>query len=393
MKSYSYGKQNIDKKEIKAVIDVLKSDWLTQGPKVKEFEKALCDKFGSKYASAVCNGTAALHLAGLALGWKQGDIVITSPITFLASANCILYSGATPDFVDIDSISYNIDVNKLEEKIKCYTQNGKNVKAVIGVDYAGHPCDWENLKSLSKKYKFQLVNDNCHALGATYKNNEKYAVKYADAVCQSFHPVKNFTTGEGGAVLTNNKEIDKRIKILRTHGVVKNNSEFRIQNSELKKIPWYYEMQFLGFNYRITDFQCALGISQIKKLDRFVKRRKEIAEYYNKAFDNNENFILPTVNKNSGHAYHLYPLQIKFENLKFGKKELFEKLSSSGIKCQVHYIPVHLQPYYKNNFGFKPGDFPISEKFYERQISIPMYPSLDETDLNYISSKIIDTLK
>ena len=258
MKSYSYGKQNIDKKDIKAVIDVLKSDWLTQGPKVKEFEKALCDKFGSKYASAVCNGTAALHLAGLALGWKQGDIVITSPITFLASANCILYSGATPDFVDIDSISYNIDVNKLEEKIKCYTQNGKNVKAVIGVDYAGHPCDWENLKSLSKKYKFQLVNDNCHALGATYKNNEKYVVKYADAVCQSFHPVKNFTTGEGGAVLTNNKEIDKRIKILRTHGVVKNNSEFRIQNSELKKIPWYYEMQFLGFNYRITDFQCAL---------------------------------------------------------------------------------------------------------------------------------------
>jgi len=389
---YSYGRQNIDNKDIQAVIKVLKSDWLTQGPKVQEFEKVLCDKFGSKYASVVCNGTAALHLAGLALGWKAGDIVITSPMTFLASANCILYTGATSDFVDIDEKYYTIDLNKLEDKIKQYKKINKKIKAVVGVDYAGHPCDWENLKSLSKEYKFQLVNDNCHALGATYKNNEQYTVKYADAVCQSFHPVKNFTTGEGGAVLTNRPEIDNRIKILRNHGIIKNDSKFKIQNSKFIK-PWYYEMQFLGFNYRITDFQCALGISQIKKLDRFVSRRKKIAEYYNIAFGKNKNFILPTVKKNSGHAFHLYPLQIKFENLKINKIEYFNKLRKAGINCQVHYIPVHLQPYYKNNFRFKPGDFPISEKFYEREISIPMYPSLDDTDLNYISGKIIDTVK
>ena len=395
-KLYSYGKQSISNDDIQAVKDVLKSDWLTQGPKISEFEIALCEKFGSKYASAVSNGTASLHLTGLASEWKTGDNIITSPITFLASANCILYSNAIPDFVDIDSKTYTIDVFKLEDKIKSYKKQNKRIKTVIAVDYAGHPCDWESLKLLADKYEFQLVNDNCHALGAEYKNDMQYAVKYADVVCQSYHPVKHITTGEGGAILTNKKKIAEKIKILRNHGIVKyykkinsqsgkSDSDIKIKNSKTE-LQWYYEMQMLGFNYRITDFQCALGISQLKKLDLFVKRRREIAAYYDKAFENDDRFIFPHVSK---HSYHLYPLQVNFEKIKLKKVKFFDQLSNAGINCQVHYIPVHLQPYYRNNFGFKKGDFPIAEKFYEQEISIPMYPALEEQDLHYISNKLL----
>jgi UDP-4-amino-4,6-dideoxy-N-acetyl-beta-L-altrosamine transaminase len=392
-KKYSYGKQLIEKDDIQAVISVLKSDWLTQGPGISGFEKALCDKFGVVYASAVSNGTAALHLTGLALGWKPGDIVITSPLTFLASANCIVYSGATPDFADIDERYFTIDVKKLEEKLNFYKSKRKKVKAVVAVDYAGHPCDWESLKFLSGKYNFQLVNDYCHAAGAEYKNDLKYAVKYADAACMSFHPVKHITTGEGGAVLTNNKELDSRIKVLRTHGIVKNNPEFKMRNSKLKDAPWYYEMQMLGFNYRITDFQCALGVSQLKKLDRFLIARRKTAGYYDKIFSETENVITPGVASFAKHAYHLYPLQIKFDRLKITKQELFRKLSASGINCQVHYIPVHLQPYYAGKYGFKKGDFPAAEKFYEQEISIPLYPSLNKKDVTFISIEILKLLK
>ncbi len=225
-KFYSYGKQTIEQDDIDAVVEVLKSDWLTQGPKVLEFENALSEKFKTKYVSAVANGTAGLHLIGLALGWQKNDIIITSPITFLASTNCILYNNAIPDFVDIDKNYYTIDVNKLEEKIKSYLGQGKNIKAVVAVDYAGQPCDWKSLRTLADKYEFQLVNDNCHALGATYKNDFSYAVKFADAVNLSFHPVKHITTGEGGAVLTNNIELDEKIKILRTHGITKDEKYF-----------------------------------------------------------------------------------------------------------------------------------------------------------------------
>jgi UDP-4-amino-4,6-dideoxy-N-acetyl-beta-L-altrosamine transaminase len=387
-KKYSYGKQIIGKEDIKEVIKVLKSDWLTQGPKIPEFEKALCQKFGAKYSSVMSSGTAALHLTGLALGWKKDDIVITSPITFLASANCAVYAGATPDFSDVDEKSYTIDVNKLEDKIIKYIAKNKSIKSVVAVDYAGHPCDWESLKYLSKKYRFTLVNDFCHAAGAEYNKDNNFASKYADVVCMSFHPVKHITTGEGGAVLTNTKEIDNRIKMLRTHGTVKNNSAFKIQNSKFKDAPWYYEMQMLGFNYRITDFQCALGISQLKKLDKFLSKRREIAEYYDKAFRGFETLITPAVAKNVKHAYHLYPLQIEFDKLKISKIDLFKKLSSAGINCQVHYIPVHLQPFYKNNYGFRKGDYPVAEKFYEREITIPLHPLLNKKDLYYIVKEI-----
>ena len=382
-KVYSYGKQTIEQDDIDAVVEVLKSDWLTQGPKVLEFENALAEKFKAKYVSAVANGTAGLHLIGLAFGWQKNDIIITTPITFLASANCILYNNATPDFVDIDKNYYTIDVDKLEEKIKSYRGRGKNIKTVIAVDYAGQPCDWYALRSLADKYKFQLVNDNCHALGAEINGDPGYSVKYADAVNLSFHPVKHITTGEGGAVLTNHSEIDEKIKILRTHGITKDEKILSKNDG-----PWYYEMHQLGYNYRITDFQCALGISQLNKLEKFVKKRIEIAEYYNWEFGKLDRFVIPLLRENAKHAYHLYPLQINFGKPNITKKIFFERLRQNNISLQVHYIPVHLQPFYRNNFGFKENDFPIAESFYRNEVSIPMYPSLDTDDLNYITEKI-----
>ena len=387
-KIYSYGKQIIEEDDIQAVVDVLRSDWLTQGPSVVKFEQALQNKFHANHASAVANGTAGLHLIGLALGWKAGDVVLTTPITFLASANCILYAGATPDFVDIDSHSYAIDVNKLEEKVKRYRTQNKKIKAVIAVDYAGHPCDWKALRILADRYEFQLVNDNCHALGAQYFDDIGYAVKYADAVNLSFHPVKHITTGEGGAILTNNANIDAKVKILRTHGMTKDNALLEKNDG-----PWYYEMCMLGFNYRITDFQCALGINQLNKLDRFLTDRRRIAKYYDSQFFGGDIFITPIVDEKVRHAYHLYPLQIKFDTLHKTKKEIFELLKERRINCQVHYIPVHLQPYYRKQFGFKNEDFPVAEKFYQNEISIPMYPSLSSDDLEYICKTIREVIR
>lgn len=386
-KVYSYGKQTIDENDIRVVVETLKSDWMTQGPAVKKFEDALNEKLGGSYCSAVSNGTAGLHLIGMGLGWKPGDIVLTVPITFLASANCIIYSGATPDFVDIDPANYTIDIIKLESKIEYYRKQNKNIKAVVAVDYAGNPCDWTALKGLAVKYGFQLVNDNCHALGAVYNGSTKYSAEYADAVNLSFHPVKHITTGEGGAVLTNNKDLDERIKIFRTHGMTKDEKLLEKNDG-----PWYYEMHNPGFNYRITDFQCALGTSQLGKLDSFVKRRREIARFYDTAFMGNEFMQIPGVTSGAEHAYHLYPLRIKHDKLKVNKKEFFALLKEQRIMGQVHYVPVHLQPYYKNNFGFKPGDCPAAEKFYEEEISIPLYPTLTDEDLKYISETIIETV-
>lgn len=380
----NYGKQFLDRKDILSVAKVLSSNWLTQGPYVEKFEKALKKKFGSKYCSVVANGTAALHLAGIALGWKHKDIVIGSSLSFVASSNAIVYSGATPDFVDIDKNTYTIDVEKLEKKIKFYLNKGKKVSAVVATDYAGHPCNWEALKAISKKYNVKLVNDNCHAIGANFKSDEKYAAKFADIVTHSYHPVKNITTGEGGAILTNNKIIATKIRMLRTHGITKNPNLMGKNEG-----PWYYEMKELGYNYRITDFQCALGLSQLKKLNKFTKKRKEIAKIYNSSFYENNFLKIPNIKTGYGHAYHLYPLQINFRNID-QKKKLFKEFKKKKINLQVHYIPIHLQPYYKKKYGFKRGDYPITEKFYNKEVSLPIYYSLKKKEIYKVTRFIND---
>jgi perosamine synthetase len=383
----SYGKQSIDQSDIDAVVEVLKGDWLTQGPSVETFENDLQKYFGPKYACAVSNGTAALHLSGLALGWKPDDIVITSPITFLATANCIVYAGTTPDFVDIDPISYTIDPNKVEKKVKHYRSVGKNVKAVIGIDFAGHPCDWKALRELADKYDLQLVNDNCHALGATYLNDNQYAVKYADLVTQSYHPVKHLTSGEGGAILTDNSDLDEKVRRLRTHGMTKNPNLLEKNDG-----PWYYEMHEVGYNYRITDFQCALGSSQLKRLDSFVEKRREIAKIYDESFFNVDNLKIPKTHNYAEHAYHLYPLQIDFDKLTLTKSEFFEKMKELGINLQVHYIPIHLQPYFQKNYGFNIGDFPVSERLYINEVSLPIYPDLLTKEVTFVVNNILEII-
>lgn len=384
----SYGKQSIDQSDIDAIIEVLEGDWLTQGPYVDKFEDSLKSYLGSKYATCVSNGTAALHLTSIALNWNSEDIILTTPITFLATANAIIYANAIPDFVDIDPLTYTIDPNKLEEKLKFYIKKNKIVKAVIAVDYAGHPSDWESLSYLAKKYEFQLINDNCHALGASYKKNLKYAVKYADVVIQSFHPVKNITTGEGGAILSNDQEFNEKIMKLRTHGMTKKNNEL---DNNIEG-PWYYEMHEIGYNYRITDLQCALGINQLKKLDNFINKRRQIAQQYDKYFQRNNLIKCPLSSSSVQHAYHLYPLQIKFEEIKISKKELFRKMKELNICLQVHYIPVHFQPFYKKNYGFKKGDYLEAEKFYSRQVSLPIYPDLSNNEVNHILKSLINII-
>jgi len=380
----SYGKQSIDQTDIDAVVEVLNGDWLTQGPMVEKFENDLKDYFGSKQACVVANGTAALHLTGLALDWKPNDIIITSPITFLATVNSIIYTGATPAFVDIDPDSYTISSNLIEKKVKTYLSQGKDVKAVIGVDFAGHPCDWKELRILADKYNFQLVNDNCHALGASYMNEKKYAMKYADVVTQSFHPVKHITTGEGGVVFTNDIKLDEKVRCLRTHGMTKSQDQLEKTDG-----PWYYEMHQVGFNYRITDFQCALGSNQLKKLDKFVNSRRKIAKIYDESFSKIDNLKIPSNNSLLEHSYHLYPLQIYFEKLSISKTEFFDKMKQAGINLQVHYIPIHLQPYYQKNYGFSIGDYPVSESFYNNEVSLPIYPDLSKDETGFIVDNVI----
>jgi perosamine synthetase len=383
----SYGKQSIDQSDIDSVVEVLKGDWLTQGPTVDVFENDLNNYFGSKYACAVANGTAALHLTGLALGWQSGDIVITTPITFLATANCIVYAGATPDFVDIDPVTYTIDPNLVEEKVKAYQSKGKKVKAIIGVDYAGHPCDWKALREIADKYDLQLVNDNCHAMGASLDDDKQYATKYADIVVQSYHPVKHITTGEGGAVLTNEPSIDEKVRRLRSHGMTRDSKLLESNDG-----PWYYEMHDLGFNYRITDFQCALGSSQLKKLDLFIKKRQAIAGNYDQAFSDIDTFTIPKSLNSIDHAYHLYPLQIGFEKLSVSKLNFFLEMKKLDINLQVHYIPIHMQPFFVKNYNFKLTDYPKSEEFYYREVSLPIFPSLDEENTSKVVSAISETL-
>ena len=376
----NYGKHYIDKNDIKTVNKVLKGNFLTQGPVVDLFQKKIKNFFNSKYCTVVSNGTAGLFIAGKALNWKKQDRIITSSMTFIASANAITLCGAKPIFLDIDPKSYNIDPNLVENELK---KNKGKIKALIAVDYAGHPCDWSSLKYLANKYNFKLINDNCHALGAKINGDCGYAAKYADIVVQSYHPVKNFTTGEGGALLTNSNELNNKFLKIRNHSMIRNK----------KFLPWIYKIYEPGLNFRLTDIQSALGISQISKLNQFVKKRNIIAKKYTNEFQDYDCLKTPTVIKNYYHSYHLYPLQIDFKKINKTKKKLFEFMNKRNIKLQVHYIPLHTQPYYKKISGLKNGDLPYSENFYERQISLPIYPSLNKNSINKVIKSIISFIR
>ena len=380
--SLFYAKHFLDKNDFQSVQRVLKKNNLTQGEYVEKFEKNLKTYFKSNYSIVLTNGTAALHLAIKSLNLKEKSKIITSPITFISTVSSIIMNNHIPDFVDICENNYTLDPNKLEHKIK----KSKKISAVIAVDYAGNPCDWNALKYLSKKYNFYLINDNCHALGAKLNGNKGYAVSFADLVTQSYHPAKNFTTGEGGSVLTKNKKLEDRIRLIRSQSMIKD-------PKMIKKFgQWNYFVNEVGYNYRLTDIQCALGISQLKKLDSFVKKRQDISKIYNNEFLGLPNIQIPKKLKSNYHSYHLYPLLIDFKNLKINKKSFFEILSKKKINLQVHYIPVYKQSFLKK-FRFEDKNFPVSEKFYSQEVSLPIYYSLKKREQLIVIQNIIQILK
>ena len=365
-----YGHQWIDDEDIEAVSEILHSDWITQGPKVDEFENEFAKYVGVRYAVAVNSGTAALHDACFAAQIEKGDEAITSPITFVASVNCVLYLGGTPVFVDIDADTLNIDPVEIKKKIT------KKTKALIPVDFTGLPVDLEKILQIAKDNNLIVIEDASHALGATYKGCKIGSI--SDMTIFSFHPVKHITTGEGGMITTNNKEYYERLNLFRTHGITKDKDKLLNYDG-----PWYYEMQELGYNYRLTDFQCVLGISQLKKIDRIIQRRREIVQQYNYEFKDMPEIKIPQINPaDSNPAWHIYMIQLNLERVKVGRREIFEALRAENIGVNVHYIPVHLQPYYQKRFGYHKGDFPVAENYYSRAITLPIFPKMTEKDIN-----------
>lgn len=368
-----YGKQTIDEDDIKSVIEVLKSDFLTTGPKIEEFEAELCKYTGAKYCVAVANGTAALHLASLVL-LNKGDKVITTPNSFVATSNSILYVEAKPIFVDIKEDG-NIDLDLCEEELK----KDSSIKALYVVHFSGNPIEQEKLKYLKETYNIKILEDCAHSLGATFEGIKAGSCENSDCSILSFHPVKHITTGEGGAVTTNSKELYEKLLELRAHGI-KRLPDFA---------PWYYEMHSLGFNYRITDMQAALGISQLKKLDSFIKRRKEIALKYDKAFLNS--FVKPLYSFNQNSSYHLFVVKVDFSKLNISKVELFNKMREKNIGLQLHYIPINKQPYYKS-LGYGNEETPIMNRYYDECFSLPMYSSLSNEEQEYVIKTLFEVL-
>lgn len=363
----AYGKQKIDEDDINSVVKVLKGDYLTTGPIVSEFENSVAKYVGTKYAVAVSNGTAALHMACYAAGISEGDEVLVPAITFAASSNCVLYCGGKPVFIDIDPKSYNIDINKIKEKITNKT------KAIIPVDFAGQSVDMDSILKIAEEYNLIVIEDAAHALGSEYKN-EKVGSK-AHMTEFSFHPVKPITTGEGGVVVTNSKKLYEKMILFRSHGITRN-SNLMIENQG----PWYYEQIDLGYNYRLTDIQSALGLSQIKKLDDFILKRREIVNKYNEAFKELKEIGTPFENEYSKSGHHIYVLLLNLDKLKCGRKEIFEALQAENIGVNVHYLPVYLHPYYKK-LGYKKGECPVAEDIYNRMITIPLFPSMSDKDV------------
>lgn len=387
-----YGRQNITQEDIDIVVEALKSDYLTQGPKILEFENAFAKYVGSKYAVAVANGTAALHLCTLALDVKKGQKVITTPITFAASANCVRYCDGEVVFADIDPETYLIDYNcvkKLLEESPIGTYQG-----IIPVDFAGRAVDLEKFRKLADEYNLWIIEDSCHAPGGCFideKGNEQNCGNgnFADLAIFSFHPVKHIASGEGGMITTNNEVLYQKLLMLRTHGIVKSNelytNSFEFAGGKDTYPLWYMEMQELGFNYRLTDFQAALGLSQLKRADEGLQRRREIAQTYYEAFKN-KSFIKGQSGVVEGHAYHLYIIEVE------NRLELYNYLRTKNIFAQIHYIPCHLMPYYRQ-FGWKAGDMPNSENYYKHCISLPMYPTLSFEEQTFVINKILNYYK
>lgn len=374
----SYGKQWIENDDIDAVVDVLNGDYLTQGPKIEEFEKAICNYTGAKYCIAVSNGTAALHLAALALDIEKGKEGITSPNTFAASANCMVYAGIRPVFADIKKDTYNIDLEEIKKKAT------RDTKVIVAVNFAGQPADLQEIYLWAKKNGICIIEDAAHAIGSKYSDGSKVgSCKHSDLTTFSFHPVKTITTGEGGAITTNNEKLYKKLLLLRSHGITK---DVNLLNQNPG--PWYYEMQELGFNYRLTDIQAALGISQLKKLDNFVARRREIVAKYNIAFRKLNSCTIPFEKEGNYSAFHLYVLQIDFVKLGKSRKQVMEELAEKEIGTQVHYIPVHLQPYYRKKYGCKTGDYPVAESYYDQCLSLPLYPKMSDKEISYVIKSI-----
>ena len=361
-----YGRQSVDEADIQAVVDVLRSDWLTTGPKVAEFEEAFAARVGAAHAVSFSSGTAALHGAAFAAGLKSGDEAITTPLTFAATANCVLYQGATPVFADVCGDTLNLDPEQVEKKLSAKT------RAILPVDYAGHPADLTPILEIARRQGVIVIEDACHALGAEHGGRRVGSI--ADMTVFSFHPVKHITTGEGGMVATNDAKFAETLRRFRNHGI---SSDARQRQSAGQ---WHYEMVLLGFNYRLPDIVCALGIQQLKKLDANLARRREIAARYTAAFREIAGMIPPAVRPEANPAWHLYAIRLNLEKLTAGRGEVFRALRAENIGVNVHYIPVHLHPYYRDRFGYKGGEFPVAEDAYERLISLPMFHGMSDGD-------------
>ena len=371
-----YGRQSIDEDDIQAVVDVLRSDWLTTGPKVGEFERAFAEATGAKEAVAISNGTAALHAAVHAAGIGPGDEVIVTPMTFAASANCIVYQGATPVFADVDPANLLLDPAQVEAKITTKT------KAIIAVDYAGQPCDYDALRQLAQAHGLTLIADACHSLGGSYKGRRVGTL--ADLNTFSLHPVKHITTGEGGVITTDDPELARRMRTFRNHGITTDHRQREAQGS------WFYEMVDLGYNYRLTDIQCALGISQLKKLPAWIERRQEIAQIYDRAFTAVPTITPLTLQPERSHAYHLYVIQLNLDLLRIDRSQIFADLRAAGIGVNVHYVPVHLHPFYQERFGTRVGMCPVAEGAYAQILSLPIFPAMTDADVERVIHTCLD---
>jgi UDP-4-amino-4,6-dideoxy-N-acetyl-beta-L-altrosamine transaminase len=375
MKSIPYGRQSISDEDALAVIETLRSNWLTQGPAIERFERAVADYCGAQYAVAVSSATAALHIASIAAGVGPGRSLWTSPNTFVASANCARYCYGEVDFVDIDPLSLNMDVAKLQEKLEHAEQQGRLPQVIVPVDFSGQSCDMQAIYELAQHFGVTVLEDASHAIGGDYKETKVGSCKYADMTVFSFHPVKIVTTGEGGMILTNRHDLYEKLMRLRSHGITRKPELMQSATHG----DWYYEQIELGFNYRMTDIQAALGVSQMKRIDEFVRRRREIAAEYDKALAGLP-LTLPWRYPDAMSAWHLYVIQL---NDPARRKTVFEQLRAADIQVNVHYIPVHTQPYYRK-LGFKQGDFPVAEAYYQRAISLPMFPALQADEQAYV---------